>query len=108
MDECPGKPSRASNIRIDKLLWNLRFAASRKAAQDWVLAGHIRINGQRAVKPAQTVAVGDVLTLPLRTRALVILLRAIPQRRGPAAEALSCYRDISSGSATDSQDAAVP
>ena len=29
---------------VDKLLWFLRFAASRSLAHDWVLQGHIRQN----------------------------------------------------------------
>lgn len=82
------------SLRLDKLLWYLRFAGSRALAQTWVQAGHIRINGQRVVKPAQAVAVGDVLTLPLRTHVLVIEILSLPARRGPAAEARTCYRDL--------------
>lgn len=79
-------------MRIDKLLWFLRFAASRTFAQSWVHAGHIRINGRRIEKPGSPVAVGDVLTLPMRTRIRIVEILALPERRGPASLAQSCYR----------------
>lgn len=83
-------------MRIDKLLWFLRLAKTRSAAHDWVLTGHLRRNGARVEKPAQAVAPGDVLTLPLVHGADLLGLRvirilALPTRRGPAAEAQSCY-----------------
>lgn len=95
-------------LRLDKLLWYLRFAPSRALAQSWVNEGHIRVNGQRVVKPATAITVGVVLTLPLPHRVCVIELLAIPHRRGPAAEAHSCYRDHLTGTASDSQDDAAP
>lgn len=79
-------------MRIDKLLWYLRFASSRGLAQGWVQAGHIRINGRRIEKPGASVAPGDILTLPLRTTVKVVEISALPVRRGPASEAQSCYR----------------
>lgn len=79
-------------MRVDKLVWFLRFAASRSLAQKWVEDGHFRLNGRRIEKPGTTVRIGDVLTLPLRTRVCVIDLLALPERRGPPSEAQSCYR----------------
>lgn len=79
-------------MRVDKLLWFLRLAASRSFAQDWVLAGHIRLNSRRIDKPGTAIKCGDVLTLPLRGQVRVIAVLALPPRRGPAAEALACYR----------------
>jgi len=79
-------------LRIDKLLWFLRFARSRSIAQAMALAGHVRLNGKRVDKAHQQVATGDVLTLPLPRGVLVIEVLALPNRRGPAPEAQSCYR----------------
>ncbi len=79
-------------MRIDKLLWFLRLAPSRSFAQDWVLDGHIRLNGRRVEKPSTSVSCGDVLTLPLRLGIKVIEIAELPNRRGPAIEAQSCYR----------------
>ncbi|MCL6249936.1 S4 domain-containing protein [Altererythrobacter sp. KTW20L] len=83
-------------MRLDLLLVRLRFVASRKLAQDWIGAGHMRRNGSRVVKANQPVAPGDVLTLPLpigmATTVRVIEILALPERRGPASEAQTCYR----------------
>ena len=79
-------------MRIDKLLWFLRFARSRSVAQGMAQQGHVRLNGKRIDKAHQNVSAGDVLTLPLARRVLVIEVLALPERRGPAPEAQSCYR----------------
>lgn len=79
-------------MRIDKLLWFLRLTKTRSAAQALVGAGHIRLNGRRVERVAQAVAVGDVLVVPVPRGVTVIALDTIPARRGPAAEAQSCYR----------------
>ena len=77
-------------MRIDRLLFTLRFAKSRTLAQRWIAEGRIRHNGARVVRQDLEVAIGDVLTLPLRSRVLVIELLALPARRGPPAEARAC------------------
>ena len=79
-------------MRVDKLVWFLRFAASRSLAQKWIEDGHFRLNGRRIAKPGTAVKVGDGLTLPLPTGVCVIELVALPERRGPPSEAQSCYR----------------
>ena len=86
-------------MRIDKLLWFLRFAPSRNHAHDWVLDGHIRVNGRRIEKPGAAIKPGDVLTLPLRSRVRVIEVLVLPARRGPAGEAQECYRMLDEGAA---------
>jgi ribosome-associated heat shock protein Hsp15 len=86
-------------VRLDRLLFNLRFARSRTLAQRWIAEGHIRLNRERVVRQDQAVAVGDVLTLPLRSKVLVIELLGLPARRGPASEARACYRPLDAGRA---------
>lgn len=81
-------------MRLDRLLWFLRFARTRSAAQRWIAEGHIRRNGERVVRQDQAIAVGDVLTLPLRSRVLPIEILALPTRRGPATEARTGYRPL--------------
>lgn len=78
-------------VRIDKLLWFLRFAGSRRIAQDWAGEGHIRLNGRRIERASASVRCGDVLVLPLRSGVLVITLTQLPNRRGPVEEARGCY-----------------
>ncbi len=83
----PGEGS----LRIDKLLWFLRFAGSRSLAQDWVAEGHIRLNGRRIERASTAVRCGDILVLPLRAGVQVIALGQLPWRRGPVEEARGCY-----------------
>jgi ribosome-associated heat shock protein Hsp15 len=81
-------------VRIDKLLWQLRLTKTRSQAQALVLAGHVRRNGVRVTRASQAVAPGDTLTLPLPPGVRVIEVIALPARRGPAAEAQTCYRAL--------------
>ncbi|MFC3175109.1 RNA-binding S4 domain-containing protein [Novosphingobium bradum] len=84
-------------MRLDKLLWFLRFTRTRPQAQELAEAGHIRLNGRRVERSAQAIQVGDVLVLPLPAAVRVIEILAIPPRRGPASEAQSCYRALDAG-----------
>lgn len=86
-------------MRLDRLLFNLRFARSRTLAQRWIAEGHIRRNGERVTRQDQAVAPGDVLTLPLARKVVVIEVTALPARRGPATEAQACYRHLDAGGA---------
>jgi ribosome-associated heat shock protein Hsp15 len=79
-------------MRIDKLLWFLRFVRSRSLAQALAQEGHVRLNGNRVERAHQRIAVGDVLTLPFGQSVRIIEILALPVRRGPAPEAQSCYR----------------
>lgn len=81
-------------MRLDLLLVRLRLARSRARAQAWVAEGHMRCNRQRIVRATAPIAVGDILTLPLPQDVRVIEILALPDRRGPASEAQSCYRDL--------------
>ena len=72
----------------------LRRRASRGQAQDRIVAGHIRLNRRRVERSAQTIRLGDVLTLPAGERVLAIEILALPHRRGPSSEAQACYRTL--------------
>ncbi|NBC37955.1 RNA-binding S4 domain-containing protein [Novosphingobium sp. FSY-8] len=88
----PPAPAPRPSLRIDKLLWFLRLAKSRAAAQDWVEQGHIRLNGRRVERSSAAICADDVLVLPLPSGVRVIRILALPNRRGPAPEAQSVYR----------------
>lgn len=79
-------------MRIDKLLWYLRFAKTRPVAQAMATDGHIRLNGRRVERAHQKIATGDILTIPVGQGVHVIEVTSLPHRRGPAIEAQSCYR----------------
>jgi len=79
-------------IRVDKLLWFLRLAKTRAIARTIAADGHMRVNGRRIDRAHQKIVVGDILSIPLGNISRVIELTGLPERRGPASEAQSCYR----------------
>ena len=79
-------------MRIDRLLWFLRFTKTRSRAQSIAEEGHVRVNGKRVDKLHRKISPGDILTLPLPEGVRIIELLHLPERRGPASEAQSCYR----------------
>lgn len=81
-------------IRVDKWLWHARFAKSRTLAAGLVTGGHVRVNGQKALKSAQIIGPGDVLTLAIGDRVRVVRMLAPGLRRGPAGEAQTLYDDL--------------
>ncbi|MEM1343114.1 MAG: RNA-binding S4 domain-containing protein [Pseudomonadota bacterium] len=84
----------APRLRLDKWLWHARFFKSRARAGTVAGSGHVRINGERAQKPATAVRIGDVLTFPQEKRVRVIRIEALGSRRGPAPEAQTLYTDL--------------
>lgn len=84
-------------LRLDKLLWFLRLARTRVAAQAQIATGHIRLNGRRVDRSGHAIRSGDVLTLPAGERVIAIEIVALPGRRGPAPEAQACYRTLDAG-----------
>ena len=49
-------------VRLDKWLWAARFTKTRTAATELVLAGHVKVGGER-VKPAREIATGETLEI---------------------------------------------
>ena len=78
-------------MRLDLAMCRLRFVRTRSAARRPIEEGHLRINGVRVERISRDIAVGDVLTLPRETSVIIIRIEALPERRGPPAEARECY-----------------
>ncbi len=85
----------AAKLRLDKWLVHARFCKTRSVAAALVGAGLVRVNGDRAQKPAQTVAPGDILTLAQPRVVRVVRVEALGLRRGPASEARTLYTELS-------------
>jgi ribosome-associated heat shock protein Hsp15 len=85
----------ATRQRLDKWLWQARFYKTRGLAARTIGEGRVRLNGERVTKPAQGVAVGDVLTFTAGERVRVVAVLALLGRRGPACEAQAAYEDRS-------------
>ena len=81
-------------MRIDRFLLCIRLVKSRTLAQALVETGHLRIDGKRVEKSSEPVRVGSVIALPLRDEVRVFRVLALPERRGPAAEARACYEEL--------------
>lgn len=50
-------------LRLDNVAYRLGVAPSRRAARQFVLHGHIQVNGRKAAVPSMIVKVGDVITI---------------------------------------------
>ncbi|MFT7595708.1 MAG: ribosome-associated heat shock protein Hsp15 [Paracoccaceae bacterium] len=91
--------------RLDKWLFQARFFKTRSLAAKQVSGGHVRVNDNRAGKPAHGVAPGDVLTFAQGRQVRVVRIEALAERRGPAPEAQALYVDLSPESEDPSRDA---
>ena len=80
--------------RLDKWLWFARVLKSRTQSAAAVSEGRVRINRVRVGKPSQLIKPGDVLTIALREKVLVLKMIDPGVRRGPPAEARTLYEDL--------------
>lgn len=79
-------------MRLDKWLWAARFAKTRTAATELVLAGHVKVGGER-VKPAREIATGETLEIVRGTVRHVVLVTGLADRRGSAKVAATLYEE---------------
>ena len=83
----------AGRQRLDKWLWFARVVKTREDAAGLVESGHVRLNGQKTLKPGHGVRPGDVLTIVLSARVRVLHVVGLAERRGPAEAARRLYRE---------------
>jgi ribosome-associated heat shock protein Hsp15 len=93
-------------VRIDKWLWAARFYKTRSLAQQAVEGGKVRLNGER-VKPAKDLRAGDRLDLNLAAQDWTIAVRALSDKRGPAAVAQTLYEESDESRARRAEQAAM-
>ena len=79
-------------MRADKWLWCARFFKTRAAAVEATEAGRVSVNGDRA-KPAKDLKAGDELTVRRPPFEMVVTVRGMSERRGPAPEAQKLYEE---------------
>jgi ribosome-associated heat shock protein Hsp15 len=79
-------------FRIDKWLFAARFFKTRSLAAEAVERGRVSLNDQR-VKPAKTVAVGDMLTVRIGSVQYILEVMALSNKRGSAPQAQQLYRE---------------
>ena len=90
-------------MRIDRYLHCVRLVKSRSLAQGLIDTRHVRIDGKHVTKASEAVRVGSVIAFPLHDRVRVLRVLALPERRGPAAEARACYEELGAGSGVDGE-----
>src|SRR4029450_2901364 len=79
-------------VGVDKGLWAARFAKTRSAATDLVLAGHVKVGGER-VKPAREGTPGDTIEIRLGVVRRIVVVTGLADRRGPAKVAATLYEE---------------
>jgi ribosome-associated heat shock protein Hsp15 len=77
-------------VRFDQWLWAARFYRTRSLAAQAIDAGQTRWGGER-VKPAHAVRVGDAVTIRRQGIVREVVVTALSDRRGGAAEAANLY-----------------
>ncbi|MCL2104338.1 MAG: 30S ribosomal protein S4 [Kiritimatiellaeota bacterium] len=63
--------------RLDNMVYRLGFASSRRAARQFVLHGHIMVNGKVATIPSMIQKVGDVIEVRDRPRSRDMAARSL-------------------------------
>jgi ribosome-associated heat shock protein Hsp15 len=81
-------------VRVDRFLFFIRLLKSRTLAQALIEEGHVRIDGKRVEKPSEDVRIGSVIAMPLHGQVRILRVLSLPERRGPAPEARSCYEEL--------------
>lgn len=67
---------------------------SRSLAQKLAAGGRLRINREKVSAASKQVRVGDVLTIALDRKVLVLKVQKLGTRRGPFSEAQLLYEDL--------------
>lgn len=80
--------------RIDKWLFFARVIKSRTLAGKFAAAGNVRVNSDKIDQASFLIKPGDVLTVTLERRIVVLRILGCGLRRGPAPEAQLLYEDI--------------
>ena len=94
-------------IRLDKWLWQARFFKTRTLASKVCAGGHVRLDGRHVKRASQMVMVGQILTFAQARDVRVVEILALSERRGPASEAQTLYRDLTAlGDAAEADEAA--
>lgn len=84
-------------LRLDKWLWYARLARSRSAAQALCESRRLRVDGRVIDRSGARVRPGNVIAFADGDRIVAVRVEAIPDRRGPFAEARLAYTALVPG-----------
>jgi ribosome-associated heat shock protein Hsp15 len=88
----------SGGVRIDKWLWAARFYKTRSLAADAITSGKVELNGERT-KPAKAVKAGDSVRIRSGVFEQIVTVRALSDKRGPAAVAQTLYAETAESAA---------
>lgn len=85
-------PPAPERVRLDKWLWAARFFKTRALAVEAIDGGKVRVNGDRA-KRAKLIHAGDRVEVRSGPYLHTVVVRALAERRGPAAAAAELFAE---------------
>ena len=88
-DDSDASESGPGSARIDRWLFGVRLFKSRSLAAEAVGGGKVHVNDAR-VRPSHSVRPGDLVTFTRGVIDFECVVAQIPERRGPAKEAVAC------------------
>jgi ribosome-associated heat shock protein Hsp15 len=83
-----------AGVRLDKWLWAARFCKTRALARDWVQAGKVQYNQQRA-KPSRLVELDAKIKIPCGFDEIIVVVKGIKDKRQAAVNAQALYCETS-------------
>ncbi len=81
----------AATLRLDKWLWFARLARTRSLAARLCQSGAVSVGGSVVLKPHHLVRIGDTVAIAQGRVRRRVVIAALGERRGPAAEARGLY-----------------
>jgi ribosome-associated heat shock protein Hsp15 len=77
---------------LDKWLWAARLYKTRSLATVAINGGKVHVHGAR-VKPSRDVRIGDAISLTRGEGPMELVVRALSEKRGKAADAQKLYEE---------------
>lgn len=84
-----------NRVRIDKWLWAARFFKTRMLANESVIGGKVRLDGQR-IKPSRAVKINDCYQIRRGSEVIEVIVDELSDRRGSAVDASAFYHETES------------
>jgi ribosome-associated heat shock protein Hsp15 len=81
-------------VRIDKYLWAIRMYQTRSIASAACNDGKVKLDQETPIKASKTIKIGEIYSLKLEGKRIVIQIAKLIEKRVNAALAVECYVDI--------------
>jgi ribosome-associated heat shock protein Hsp15 len=81
-------------VRIDKYLWAIRMYKTRSIASAACNDGKVKLDQETPIKASKTIKIGEIYSLKLEGKRIVIQIAKLIEKRVNAALAVECYVDI--------------